>query len=633
MGTCTRLAALASVALATACAGDTAIVLVIEGVDDAARRAVALDVYVGVGRADAPPRVDGSVVEPVWWRQAPVELGEAPLAFPQGLGGDPFELALTPSASLPLDDELVYAVAARDAAGEVVAFAHAEEPLGFGEGQIRRVAVPLQGQRRAGVTATGCAWWRAEPTDVIPGWAKDRAIVPAGDADCDDYRAPDPGEVVDCNPAVDCDDRDPAINPSREPECSDVDVDCCSTDLPDLTDADDDEVPVCAGDCVDSGSVRDLFGDEVAAKDIHPGQVDDTCNGVDEACARVTGGGCDGGVPDRDGDTYVTCRSADGDKAAVRTTDCTWYPNQLDCLEEGSVTDAFGAAHAAVDIHPEAPDVVCDGVDQNCTGTCDDADGDEDADDDGFDRCPASTDVDVNQPTCAAGSSPVDCDDGSFFGQPEPVVERCDGLDSLCDGVAMSSTIALGQCLAVTAGPGAPACTLGRRTCAELFDGTPRFACDTSATSATGVPLRLCEPCGDPTGADPIDCDDGRFRTCHPRTPTGAPGAACGEPFRQVAPLAPCMALSCDWSILAAPSADGWSLGLVDPLALGGSSAPMLTGTRAALRVDAVGPAPRTVVIRRRENSVDHLEFVRLVAESSSSCALMECDAPLFGSR
>jgi hypothetical protein len=343
MGTRLRLPAAALVAIATGCAGDTAIVLAIHGDDAAAQRAVTLDLYVGVGRADAPPPSSGSVVEPVWWRQAPVELGDAPLAFPGGLGDATFDLALTPSDALPLGDELVYAVAARDGAGALVAFAHADQPLAFGEGQIRRVAVALRAVRAGGVTATGCAWWRAEPTDPVPGWAKDRAIVPVGDADCDDFRAPAPGEVVDCNPAVDCDDRDPATNPGREPECSDIDVDCCSTRLPDLRNDDGDAFRVCDGDCKDSGKVRDVFGGEVEAVDIYPGKVDTTCNGVDEGCAVSAGGACDPAPLDLDGDDYITCTSPDGSEvAAVKRTGCVRFPDQTDCLEEGTVTDDNG---------------------------------------------------------------------------------------------------------------------------------------------------------------------------------------------------------------------------------------------------------------------------------------------------
>jgi hypothetical protein len=633
MGTRLRLPAAALVAIATGCAGDTAIVLAIHGDDAAAQRAVTLDLYVGVGRADAPPASSGSVVEPVWWRQAPVELGDAPLAFPGGLGDATFDLALTPSDALPLGDELVYAVAARDGAGALVAFAHADQPLAFGEGQIRRVAVALRAVRAGGVTATGCAWWRAEPTDPVPGWAKDRAIVPVGDADCDDFRAPAPGEAVDCNPAVDCDDRDPATNPGREPECSDDDVDCCSTRLPDLRNDDGDAFRVCDGDCKDSGKVRDVFGGEVEAVDIYPGKVDTTCNGVDEGCAVSAGGACDPAPLDLDGDDYITCTSPDGSEvAAVKRTGCVRFPDQSDCLEEGTVTDDAGITHAAADLHPEAADVVCDGVDQDCTGTCDDAGGDEDADGDGFDRCPASREVDQGPVSCSPSSSPVDCDDGAPFAQPEPIVEACDGIDSACDGIAMAMNTNLGVCLTtVSTSPGTSVCVVGQRSCAERFDGVPRFACEAMVTGTVGLPLRLCNPC--PSGADPIDCEDGRFRTCHPRTPTGSPGLACSEPAPQVAPLRACGALSCDWAIAGGGVIDGWTVSLVPAATGGGLGGPMLTGPVAFLRVGTVGASPRSFVVRRRELGVDGWEVVRLVPDTSGTCAVMECDDPTSGLR
>lgn len=625
MGTFTRSvrlsALLSALALGAvgACAGDTAIVLVISAGDPATADTQTLEVFVGVGRAASPAEAAAAV----WWRRAPLILADGAPAFPDGLGAQRYELALTPSDALPLDEELVFAVAARDAGGALIGFAHASEPLRFGDGQIRRVAVPLSAAASdVGVTDTGCAWWTVSPAVPPTQAARDRAIVPGDDADCDDFRAPADGVDPDCNPNLDCDDADPSRNPGHAPDCSDIDVDCCSTRVGDAVDADGDGFRVCDGDCVDSGTLLDVFGEPVEARDIHPGQADALCDGVDQACrSTATATVCDQDVVDRDLDGYVTCRRS-GETAAIKPAVCGWFPGQLDCLEEGAARATDGTLIPADAIHPTADDVACDGVDQDCSGECDDG-GPEDGDGDGYDRCMASGNVAADLVSCPASNDVVDCDDMMPFARPEPVIERCDGIDSGCDGVPAEPLTGAGPCLPVVTAAGQP-CVIGRGQCAEQFDGIPRRSCDVSAPLTGPLPDALCAPC--PGGREPLTCDDGRFQTCAAYTPTGDPGMACSDPVQVTSTLPACLSLACTWQVLGGTDVMGWSVGLVDPLApLATPATADRTALAAALRVYRVGPLPRTVIVRRTDAGEQHYAFVRLIPPPTDRCAPMSC--------
>jgi hypothetical protein len=303
-----RLASLASCALAlalAACSGDTALVLTLHTDSDAVATATRLALYVGVGDVTPPAAAPGSVVTPAWWRQAPIELPADALSFPDGFGAQAYELALYPSAELGRGDDLVFAVAAYapSANGEaLIGFAHAAGPVRFATGEIRRLDVPLapaDDRSAYGVTATGCAFWPAEPTDPIASRVRDRAIVPADDADCDGFVAVAAGATApDCQPdlAIDCDDARPDVFPhdgATAQDCSATDTDCCSQTIADVADNDQDGWKKCAGDCADDVGVRDLFGALVPAAAINPGVDDTTCNGVDESCAIPAGGKCD----------------------------------------------------------------------------------------------------------------------------------------------------------------------------------------------------------------------------------------------------------------------------------------------------------------------------------------------------
>jgi len=267
---------------------------------------------------------------------------------------------------------------------------------------------------------------------------------------------------------TDCDDSDPDIHPGATELCNDVDDDCDGTPddgipetswYPDLdgdgygdetaievldcaqpadhvedhTDCDDSDAALnqddadtdghstCGGDCDDADPNR------------YPG-ADELCNGVDDDC----NGDVDDGVtyqdwsPDLDGDTY-------GDSGATPVNDCDQPADHVDNADDCDDTDPA--------INPDASEIECNSIDENCNGAADDApddDGDgwsvcqecddadpafnlDDADGDGYTTCGADN---------VAATSDDDCDDGDPQAYPGGQADDdCDGVDDDCDGV------------------------------------------------------------------------------------------------------------------------------------------------------------------------------------------------------
>jgi len=144
--------------------------------------------------------------------------------------------------------------------------------------------------------------------------------------------------------AVDCDDSDPTVNPSAVEAIDGVDNDCNGLvdDIGGGGDADGDGYSPGAGDCDD--------GD----RSVNPGATE-VCDGRDNDCdARV-----DEGVPPH---TWYADADADafGDPA-TSLTQCS--------PPAGYVVDNTDCDDGNASVHPGAPEVDGDGIDQDCDGT------------------------------------------------------------------------------------------------------------------------------------------------------------------------------------------------------------------------------------------------------------------------
>lgn len=168
---------------------------------------------------------------------------------------------------------------------------------------------------------------------------------------CDDAPPSDPcdmdgdgAQAPECG-GDDCDDHDVGIYPGRaEYPCDGIDQNCDGRDYC-QPDADMDGWPACEPG--ETGMGCDCNDGDPG---INPGVAEIPCDGVDQNCWPA-----DDCVheTDADGDGYYACRS-DG-------------PAFCDCSD------------ASRDIHPDAPEITCDGVDNNCSGAdCCDQDDDMD---------------------------------------------------------------------------------------------------------------------------------------------------------------------------------------------------------------------------------------------------------------
>jgi len=246
----------------------------------------------------------------------------------------------------------------------------------------------------------------------------------------------------------DCDDENIAASPERVEECDGIDNDC---------DGDKDEGDAYDAEVFYADADGDGYGDaentERACRrpigylaELGEADCDDTVAsiypGADEYCDEVDNN-CDGAVDevtsvdvvewfyDQDGDSF-------GDPA-YSTLACAAPPayvaNDDDCddsLETGDIA------------YPDGVEV-CDGIDNNCDGTPDDASAVDqltwyaDADGDGHALPGAFTTLSCDQPE-GYGAEQDDCDDTRAEVYPG-ADEVCDGLDNDCDGDADSDAV------------------------------------------------------------------------------------------------------------------------------------------------------------------------------------------------
>ena len=241
--------------------------------------------------------------------------------------------------------------------------------------------------------------------------------------------------------ASDCDDGDASISPGASELCNGVDDDCDGTvdedDAIDATtwyaDADGDgygdaATPTAA--CSQpSGYLSDLSDCDDDNNTVYPG-ASEVCDGLDNDCDGSTDeGALSTWYADADGDGYGDAGSST--EACSRPSG--YVADQTDC-------DDGDAAVSPADVE------LCNGVDDDCDGTVDEADAADastwyiDSDGDGYGTTSYTT-AGCSQPSGYVADQ-TDCND--FDGDDYPgAAELCDGVDNDCDGDVDESAVDL----------------------------------------------------------------------------------------------------------------------------------------------------------------------------------------------
>ena len=301
---------------------------------------------------------------------------------------------------------IMVAVIARKG-GQPVGFDAFTAPQGFIEGQVLKHTLTLTRDPSFEVTATGCYGWIDDETGR-------QHIASPDDRDCDGDRA---------GPA-DCNDNDPNVGTSQTEICDNGIDDNCVNLIDEETDNDHDLYTNCMNDCDDNDP------------DVHPDGIE-VCDGKDNDCSDF----CDDGPTlDFDEDGYNTC----GGKI----------------LDDGSCPMLFAPDCADADpaVHPGVVET-CNGIDDDCDGTCDVGPG-IDKDMDGFTDCGTVPGTAVGQACLGQQPQLTDCKDEDPNVNPGEA-EICDGKDTNCDTLLHLAE----PCYAID--PVGGACRLGTRGCED----------------------------------------------------------------------------------------------------------------------------------------------------------------------
>ena len=547
------LGAVPVAAVGVGCGSDTAIVLEIHKAPGVSSEVKRLEIFAGVGH-------DADLVDPAWWVAAELDESEAVVTLDGEMAATTYRYLVRPGGGLELDTEMMFAVAGykNEADAKPVVFGHSSAPSHFGDGEVRVYDFPLLtfADARHGVTPTGCAWW-----DDLGTRIKRDAIAPREDGDCDAYKQ-DPDAQVDC--VLDCDDRNPGIHPGQTELCADgIDQNCCD-DNDGRDDLDGDGFAVCGTampDCVDlapgSPGPDNVFGDEVASNQIHPGAIE-LCDGIDNDCKN----GCDDGDGfDPDGDSYLNCRKPGVDEVVgVHRTIDGCDQSVPDCLEV-----ARNGAPAPNTVNAGAVDDSCDGWDNNCDGECDEilrAAGDQDGD--SFPACTTDADhIDDSAPQCRLGVG-GDCGgDDSRFEYPGRA-ERCDGIDFDCNNMLFPT---MSPCFLVEGPAGEMRCVVGARTCNDTPGAVNAGfgACIHDNTApATALPMEYClATCAMAT--DPIQCLGPQAQACTVGFPMPLGSTPC-TPLPAEIPLPQDVGTGgCNYALVGGMLQGEWNVTLVNP--------------------------------------------------------------------